>query len=91
MKIMIYKLSEVPAIRKRRLRGILDKYLKNVCKATRYDIPVDMKPLSFEQKYKYFCLIRIFKYSPMILGPYFKNKFEISSTVHQYNTKLFLN
>ena len=74
-----------------RLRRLLDKCLKIICEATRNDNRVDIRFLNFDQIYKYFCLIRIFKYYTMNLGPYFKDKFEVSSTEHQYNTRFSLN
>ena len=66
---------------KNRLRRLLDKCFKIICEATRIDIPVDMKFLSFDKLYKYF------KYYTMNLGPYLKDKFEVSCKEHQYNTR----
>ena len=62
------------------LRRLLGKCLKNICKASRNDVVVDMKFLTFNQIYKKFYHILNYRFYTMNLGPYFKDKIEISNT-----------
>ena len=66
-----------------RLTRLLDKCLKILSDRTCANAFSDLKILTSDQIYEYFCLTRAFKYYDIGFGFYFKN--------HTYNTKFVAN
>ena len=74
-----------------RLRRLLDECLEILCKSSHNGLEGDRIFFLLYQISKYFLLIRTFRYYTMNLGPYFRDKFQIRVTEHQYDTRFSIN
>ena len=72
-----------------RLKRLLDKCLKIYCRPSHNGLEGDRKCLKFDQIYNYLLLIRTLNYYTVTLGLYFREKFKIRVTEHQYNTHFY--